>query len=54
MNSNVKCRIVDADESHIGVTNKANGHRYHISIIYPAVLYVDVYRISEDGVESRV
>lgn len=46
--------IVDVDESHIYVTNKTNGHRYHISVIYPAALYVDVYRILEDGSECKV
>lgn len=44
-------KIVDADESHIYVTNKTNSHRYHISVIYPAALYVDVYRILDDGTE---
>lgn len=44
-------RIIDCDTSHIYVTNKANGHRYHISVVYPAALYVDVYRIREDGIE---
>ena len=43
--------IVDADEAHIFVTNRKNGHRYHISVIYPAALYVDVYRIIGDGRE---
>lgn len=46
-------RIVDCDESHIYVTNKSNGHRYHISVICPAMLYVDVYRIREDGTEIK-
>ena len=45
--------IVDVDESHIYVTNKTNRHRYHISVICPAALYVDVYRILEDGTECR-
>ena len=45
--------IVDVDESHIYVTNKTNGHRYHISVICPAALYVDVYRILEDGTEYK-
>lgn len=45
--------IVDVDENHIYVTNKTNGHRYHISVIYPAALYVDVYRILEDGTECK-
>lgn len=43
--------IVDVDECHIYLGNKANGHRYHISVIYPAALYVDVYRIMQDGTE---
>lgn len=46
--------IIDCDISHIYVTNKANGHRYHISVVYPAALYVDVYRIREDGTEEEV
>jgi hypothetical protein len=46
--------IVDVDESHIYVTNKTNGHRYHISVICPAALYVDVYCVNEDGTECRV
>ena len=46
--------IVDVDESHIYVTNKTNRHRYHISVIYPAALYVDVYRILENGTECKV
>ena len=45
--------IVDVDESHIYVTNKTNGHRYHISVICPAALYVDGYRILEDGTEYK-
>ena len=45
--------IVDVDESHIYVSNKTNGHRYHISVICPAALYVDVYRILEDGTEYK-
>ena len=45
--------IVDVDESHIHVTNKTNGHRYHISVICPATFYVDVYQILEDGTECR-
>lgn len=44
-------RIIDCDESHIYVTNKTNGHRYHISVVWPAWLYVDIYRIREDGTE---
>ena len=43
--------IVDFDESHIYITNLATGNRYHISVIYPAALYVDVYRVLEDGTE---
>ena len=43
--------IVDADESHIYVTNRKNSHRFHISVICPAALYVDVYRILDDGTE---
>lgn len=46
--------IVDVDESHIYVTNKTNGHRYHISVICPAALYVDVSCVNEDGTECRV
>lgn len=45
--------IVDVDESHIYVTNKTNGHRYHISVICPAALYIDVYRVLEDGSECK-
>ena len=45
--------IVDIDESHIYVTNKFNGHRYHVSVIYPAALYVDVFRIEDDGTEKK-
>lgn len=47
-------KIVDIDESHIYVTNKANGHRYHISVIYPAALYVDIYRVLDDGTECKI
>lgn len=43
--------IVDFDESHIYITNLATGNRYNISVIYPAALYVDVYRVLEDGTE---
>lgn len=46
--------IVDGDEAHIYVTNKKNGHQYHISVIYPAALYVDVYCVNEDGTERSV
>ena len=45
--------IVDIDESHIYVTNKSNGHRYHVSVIYPAALYVDVFSIEDDGTEIK-
>jgi hypothetical protein len=48
-----KWNIVNIDESHIYITNKKNGHRYHISVIIPAALYVDVYRIREDGTEVK-
>lgn len=47
-------RIVDCDESHIYVTNKSNGHRYHLSVVCPAALYVDVYQIRDDGTEVKV
>ena len=47
-------KIVDLDESHIYVTNKTNGHRYHLSVIYPAALYVDVYRILDNGTECII
>jgi len=53
INYHIEWNIVDIDESHIYVTNKANGHRYHISVICPAALYVDVYRIREDGTEVK-
>lgn len=43
--------IVDTDESHIYVTNLKTGNKYHISVIYPAALYVDVYQILENGEE---
>lgn len=43
--------IVSVDESHIYVTNLMNGHRYHVSVICPAALYVDVYCIQDDGTE---
>ena len=45
--------IVDVDESHIYVTNKSNGHRYHVSVIYPAAFYVDVFSIEDDGTEIK-
>jgi len=51
VNYHFEWNIVDIDESHIFVTNKTNGHRYHISVVYPAALYVDVYSIREDGTE---
>ena len=51
MNFFFEWNIVDADEAHIFVTNRKNGHQYHISVIYPAALYVDVYRIIGDGRE---
>ena len=51
VNYHFEWNIVDIDESHIYVTNKTNGHRYHISVVYPAALYVDVYSIREDGTE---
>ncbi len=51
VNYHFEWNIVDIDESHIYVTNKKNGHCYHISVIIPAALYVDVYRIREDGTE---
>ena len=50
---NFEWNIVDIDESHIYVTNKFNGHRYHVSVIYPAALYVDVFRIEDDGTEKK-
>lgn len=43
--------IRDVDECHIYITNKLNGHRYHVSVVSPAALYVDVYRIQDDGTE---
>ena len=51
INYHLEWNIVDIDESHIYVTKKTNGHRYHISVVWPAWLYVDVYRIREDGTE---
>ncbi|MBO4416506.1 MAG: hypothetical protein J5801_00125 [Bacteroidales bacterium] len=47
----IEWKIVDIDESHIYVTNLKTGNRYHISVIYPAELYVDVYQILENGEE---
>ena len=47
----VEWKIVDIDESHIYVTNLKTGSRYHVSVIYPSALYVDVYRILENGEE---
>lgn len=52
-NFHIEWNIVDIDESHIYITNKNNGHRYHISVICPAALYVDVYCIGEDGSEFK-
>ena len=46
--------IVDVDECHIYVTNWTNGHRYHISVFCPAALYVDIYRIKDDGKEEKL
>lgn len=43
--------IVDIDESHIYITNLKTGNRYHISVIYPAALYVDVYKVLDSGKE---
>lgn len=51
MNYHIDWNIVDIDESHIYVTNLKTGKKYHISVIYPAALYVDVYRILENGEE---
>ena len=51
MNFLFEWNIVDADEAHIYVTNRINGYRYHISVICPAALYVDVYRILDDDTE---
>ena len=47
----IEWKIVDIDESHIYVTNLKTGSMYHVSVIYPAALYVDVYRILENGEE---
>lgn len=47
----IEWKIVDVDESHIYVTNLRTGSRYHISVIYPAALYVDVYRVLDNGIE---
>lgn len=43
--------VVDSDTSNLYVTHKASGRRYRISVVYPAALYVDVYRILGDGAE---
>lgn len=51
INYHIEWNIVDIDESHIYVTNKKNEHRYHISVMIPAALYVNVYRVREDGTE---
>lgn len=53
INYHFEWNIVNIDESPIYVTNKKNGHCYHISVIIPAALYVDVYRIREDGTEVK-
>lgn len=50
-NFHIEWKIVDVDESHIYVTNLRTGSRYHISVIYPAALYVDVYRVLDNGKE---
>jgi len=50
----IEWNIVDIDESHIYVTNKTNGNRYHIFVAIPATLYVDVYRIEDDGTEVKI
>ena len=47
----IEWEMVDSDTSNLYVTNKEKGHRYRISVVYPAALYVDVYRISDNGVE---
>ena len=47
----IEWKIVDIDESHIYVTNLRTGNRYHISVIDPAALYVDVYRVLDNGKE---
>ena len=47
----IEWKIVDIDESHIYVTNLKTGSRYHISVINPAALYVDVYRVLDNGKE---
>lgn len=41
MNFHFEWNIIDVDEAHI-------------SVIYPAALYVDVYCVNEDGTECRV
>ena len=50
-NFHIEWKIVDVDESHIYVTNLKTGNRYHISVIDPAMLYVDVYRVLDNGKE---
>lgn len=45
---------MDVDESHIYVTNKTNGHHNHISVVFPAAVYIDVHRIQVDGTEEEV
>ena len=50
-NFHIEWKIVDVDESHIYVTNLRTGSRYHISVIYSAALYVDVYRVLDNGKE---
>lgn len=51
MSYHIDWNIVDIDDSHIYVTNLKTGNKYHISVIYPAALYVDVYQILENGEE---
>ena len=53
-NFHVEWKIVDENESHIYVTNMTNGHRYHISVVIPAAVYVDVYCLLDDGTEVEV
>ena len=43
--------VVDIDISDLYIHNITNGHRYHICVMNPAALYVDVYRILDDGTE---
>mgnify|MGYP004614719395 FL=1 len=49
----VEGKIVDCAESHIYITHLASGRRYHISVIIPTIVYVDVYRILDDGTEEK-